>query len=255
MKKMFLLAFCLFLLGACGNTSAGGNDELLISTASSLSGAMQSIKEDFQKQYPDIKLAFNYGSSSKLSNQLQQGAPADVFLSASEDDMDRLIQKKIIIEETVVNFARNELVLASSRILPSQDLDDLLADEDMLFAVGEPDSVPLGFYTKEALMNLGLWEMIDDQVIFAKDARQVLSYVESENTEAGFVYASDARISTQIETIIEVHGNEQIIYPAAVVESTVNREAADKFLGFLLSDKGQQIFKDYGFTTAKGDLP
>ena len=104
-------------------------------------------------------------------------------------------------------------------------------------------------------MNLGLWEMIGDQVIFAKDARQVLSYVESENTEAGFVYASDARISTQIETIIEVHGNEQIIYPAAVVESTVNREAADKFLGFLLSDKGQQIFKDYGFTTAKGDLP
>lgn len=256
MKNPFLLIISTLMLASCGNTSADENDKLRISAASSLSQTMESIEEDFRKEYPEIDLEFNYGSSSKLRNQLQQGAPADLFLSASEKDMDQLVKERIVRKETVSNFARNHLVLASSERFENADLNLILSGKDQLIGVGEPDSVPLGYYTKEALMGLGLWQLVENKVIYAKDARQVLSYVESGNTNIGFVYSSDARISSKIKTIINVPENgQQIIYPAAIMENSENRQAAEDFLEFLLSDKSQQILVEYGFSAAKGDLP
>ncbi|PKH08634.1 molybdate ABC transporter substrate-binding protein [Planomicrobium sp. MB-3u-38] len=255
MKKAVLLIITGILLSACGNTSAGSSDELLISAASSLSEAMQAAEKEFQEKHPDIELAFNYGSSGKLRNQIQQGAPADLFLSASVKDMDQLSDDGLIIEGTAQNFAQNRLVLASAEKLDGTDLKKILEGTDKMIAVGEPESVPVGFYTKEALTNLGLWEEIEGELIFAKDARQVLSYVESGNAEMGFVYSSDARISTTLETIIEVPQNgSEIIYPAAVIESSANPQAAGYFLEFLLSDEGQKLLESYGFAPAKGEL-
>lgn len=255
MKKMLFLIVSGLLLGACSNTSADESDRLLISAASSLSVAMQAVEKGFREQYPEADLVFNYGSSSKLRNQLQHGAPADLFLSASEKDMDQLVKENIVIEETVYNFAQNKLVLASAGKLPSEDLNGILTDGDMLIAVGEPESVPLGFYTKETLIGLGLWGLIEDKLIYAKDARQVLSYVESGNAEVGFVYSSDARISSKVKTVVNVPENGQhIIYPAAIVGNSDNKQAAEAFLDYLLSDTGQQIMRDYGFASAKGDM-
>lgn len=255
MKKAVLLIITGLLLSACGNTSAGSNDELLISAASSLAEAMQAAEMEFQKEHPEIELSFNYGSSGKLKNQIQQGAPADLFLSASVEDMEQLSEDGLIIEETSQNFARNRLVLASSVKLAGSDLERILQDSEKMIAIGEPASVPVGTYTKDALTRLGLWEAVEGQLIFAKDARQVLSYVESGNVEMGFVYSSDARISPEIKSIIDVPQNgEGISYPAAVVKKSGNPQAAKDFLEFLLSDEGQNLLVRHGFAPAKGEL-
>lgn len=255
MKKVVLLIITGLMLSACGSTSAGSKDELLISAASSLSEAMQAAEKEFQKEHPEVELAFNYGSSGKLRNQIQQGAPADLFLSASAKDMEQLSDDGLIIEETAQNFAQNRLVLASAEKLDGSDLEKLLVGSEKMIAVGEPESVPVGSYTKEALTRLGLWEDIEGRLIFAKDARQVLSYVESGNAEIGFIYSSDAQISTKIETIVDVPQNgQEIIYPAAVIKGSGNPRAADYFLEFLLSDRGQELLGSYGFGPAKGEL-
>src|SRR5690606_12083605 len=118
--------------------------------------------EEFKKTHPDIELAFNYGSSSKLRSQVEQGAPVDLFLSASETDMDLLAEKQLIQKGSVVPFAKNRLVLASIDNLPEDaDFNQLLEAAEEAIAVGEPESVPLGRYTKAALEDLGLWEGLD----------------------------------------------------------------------------------------------
>lgn len=255
MKKVVLLIIIGLLLCACGITSADNNDELLISAASSLTEAMQAAEIEFRKEHPEIELVFNYGSSSKLRNQIQQGAPADLLLSASIEDMEQLSNDGLLIEETNQNFARNRLVLASAEKLGGSDLKKILQGTEKVIAVGEPESVPVGSYTKEALTRLGLWEEIKGKLIFAKDARQVLSYVESGNAEMGFVYSSDARLSTTIETIIEMPKNgKEIVYPAAMIKGTGNPQGAEYFLEFLLSDEGQKLLGSFGFAPAKGEL-
>ena len=252
MKNMILLLM-LVVLGACGKPSIHNDSELLISTASSLKEAMLAIEVEFGKVQPNTKLTFNFGSSGKLRSQIQQGAPADVFLSASVIDMDVLANEGLIIKETVMPFAENRLVLASLNHAESNDFTQLLMSTHETIAIGEPESVPLGAYTKQALNNLGLWEALKGKMIYAKDARQVLTYVESGNAGLGIIYFSDTKVSPNIKIISELPGGQHpIIYPAGIAEESKNREVAEAFLTFLTGKDGQKILEQYGFITVKG---
>lgn len=255
MKRLVLILISGFLLGACGNTSADDSDELRISAASSLTEAMQAIETEFQNEHPDIQLSFNYGSSGKLRNQIQQGAPTDLFLSASSKDMDLLADEKLVERKSIKNFAQNNLVLATAEKSDGGSLMDLLDGSGELIAVGEPESVPVGIYTKEALQSLKVWNKIENRLIFAKDARQVLSYIASGNAEMGFVYASDAHITPEIKTFIELpESGQEILYPAGIISDSQRKQEAQVFLNYLVSDEGQLLLSEYGFTPAKGEL-
>ena len=252
MKNMILLLILVFL-GACGKPSTDSDNELVISTASSLKEAMLAIEVEFGKVQPNTKLMFNFGSSGKLRSQIQQGAPADVFLSASVKDMDVLADAGLIIKETVMPFAENRLVLASLNHDVSNDFSQLMLATHETIAIGEPESVPLGEYTKQVLDNLGLWEELKGKMIYAKDARQVLTYVESGNAGLGIVYFSDTQVSPTIKIINEMtEGQHPIIYPAGIAEESQNREEAEVFLAFITGKVGQEILEQYGFITVKG---
>ncbi|SDI08156.1 molybdate transport system substrate-binding protein [Planococcus glaciei] len=244
------------LLSACGETSADNSEELLISSASSLTDVMLSAEKAFNQTHPDVEVAFNFGSSSKLRNQIEQGAPVDLFLSASAQDVDMLKKDGLVQEQTIQNFAENRLVLASVGQLKETDPVQLLKDSKGVVAVGEPESVPIGFYTKKALSGIGVWDSLEGSLIFAKDARQVLSYIESGNAEMGVIYSSDAAQSTNLQTAIGLpQDGLEIVYPAAIVEGTNNKEAAEAFLEFLMSEEGQQLLEEYGFMPVKGAQP
>lgn len=254
MKKILFLLLIIPLLSACSNPSADNNKDLLISAASSLTDVMEVAEKEFQKTHPDVEVTFNFGSSGNLRNQIQQGAPVDLFLSASKMDMDILTKENLVPKDGVRNFAGNRLVLASTRQLPEKDPAELLLSSAGVIAVGEPESVPVGSYTKSALDELGLWNQLEGNMIFAKDARQVLSYIESGNAEMGIIYSSDADRSPSLSGIVDLpQGEVEIVYPAGITAQAKNKRAAELFLAFLISDEGQKLLTDYGFAAVKGD--
>ncbi|ANU09704.1 molybdenum ABC transporter substrate-binding protein precursor [Planococcus antarcticus DSM 14505] len=256
MKKMMCLLSIAMLMSGCGNTSAN-DDELLVSTASSLTEVMKRMEQEFHKVEPDIELSFNYGSSSKLRSQIEQGAPTDLFLSASEKDMELLEKQQLVESESVRPFAGNRLVLASGKEFPeTTNFATVLLNTEETIAVGEPDSVPLGAYTKQEFESQKLWKPLEGRLVYAKDARQVVTYVESGNADLGIIYSSDAVISREIVGILEVPWKmDSIIYPGAIVTASGNQQAASVFLDFVTGPKGQAILEQYGFLPADGETP
>ena len=226
--------------------------ELIISAAASLTDTMNEMKGLYEKQNKNVKLTFNFGSSGALQQQIEQGAPADVFISAATKQMKALQDKKLIVDESCKNLLKNRLVLVGPKDAAKVKGFSTLK-EASLIALGEPDSVPAGKYAKETLTKMGLWDAVKDKVVYAKDVRQVLAYVESGNVEAGMVYLTDAKISdkVQILSIAEENTHTPIVYPAAVVKASKNPEAAQSFVDFLSSDAAQDVFAKYGFSLVK----
>ncbi|MEI3612094.1 molybdate ABC transporter substrate-binding protein [Pseudogracilibacillus sp. SO30301A] len=265
-KLFFTLIFVVFLLVSC---STGGNkeststnkteesatnedkSELFISAAASLTDAMDEVKETFEKEY-NVELTFNFAGSGKLAQQIQQGAAIDVFISANENWMDTLMEEGLVKEDTRKNITGNKLVLIVGEDSPIsydsfEELDRNDVDE---IAIGNPESVPAGEYTKEILENLGKWGELEDNLVYAQDVRQVLTYVETGNADIGFVYESDAKISDAVKVIAESDPDmhDPIIYPGAIIADSKNEVVAEQFIQFLLSEEGQEILEKYGFT-------
>lgn len=254
-KTILLLISTAVMLSACTAETDTEEEALRISAASSLAEVMKALEAEWKGTYPDMELTISYGSSSKLRSQIEQGAPADLFLSASETDAVKLTEAGLLDKETLIPFAANRLVLASRNDAGySGALEELLTATDEKIAVGEPESVPLGRYTKKVLAELGLWDVLDGQFVYAKDARQVLTYTESGNAELGIVYLSDAISSDKVEVLAELPGGkEPIVYPAGIITESNNTEDAELFLAFLTGEEGQRILQEFGFTPAGGE--
>lgn len=223
---------------------------LTVSVAASVQDAMREIQVAYQESAPSVTLIYNFGSSGSLAQQIFQGAPADVFLSASETWMDRLQDTEQILADTRQNLLQNTLVL-----VVAQERDDIanFADIDTASvgraAIGEPNSVPAGRYAKEALTALNLFEPLQAKLVFAKNVRQVLSYVETGNVDVGLVYGTDALVSDRVQVVAtapaETHA--PIIYPVAVVQDSPDLEAAQAFVDFLTQETATAIFQRHGF--------
>jgi len=168
--------------------------------------------------------------------------------------MDWLESKNLLLKDTRLDLLGNDLVLVTAKdsidntIITS--LSDLNKPEVKQIGVGTPETVPAGKYTQEALTNLGYWDSLKPKFVFAKDVKQVLAYVETGN-DAGFVYLSDSKASEKVDVLINLPENshEPIIYPAAIIADTNNREAAEEFLEYLQTSEAKQIFTKYGFKT------
>jgi molybdate transport system substrate-binding protein len=270
-KKNWLLLISLLLtlaLTGCGlnnnspenslasnkNSMPAAPEELLISAAASLKDSLTEIQEDYVQKYPRIKLTFNFGGSGTLQQQIEQGAPADLFISAGKAQMDALEQKKLLLEESRVNLLGNDLVLIVGKDNKTiNSVQDLAKTEVGKIGVCAPESAPAGKYAKEALTSLALWDTLQPKVVLAKDVSQVLNYVETGNTDAGFLYQSDAQGSAKVKVVVVVAANSHapIVYPAAVLAGTKNKQEAEDFLKYLQSSEIQQIFVKYGFQTLK----
>lgn len=223
---------------------------LRVSAAASLTDALQEIAPIYETQSGDAVL-FNFGASSMLARQIQEGAPGDLFISADELKMDQLQQRGLIVKKSRKRILSNTLVI----IIPSDSRLKISAPSDLAdpsirnIAVAEPQSVPAGIYAKQYLRKLHLWERITSKVIPTDNVRAALAAVESGNAEAGIVYKTDALISHSVRIAYEVPVSvgPEISYPAAVLADSKQQAAAQRFLDYLQSPPAQEIFRKFGF--------
>jgi len=147
---------------------------------------------------------------------------------------------------------RNSLVLIAPRDSRLQDFQGLAGGSVRLIALGDPDSVPAGEYGRQALVSLHLWEKLNAKLVLAKDVRQVLTYVETGNADAGLVYATDALTSSKIRIVASApeSTHDPIVYPVAAVKGSHNEEATRRFVDYLASPAAQALFIKHGFTIA-----
>lgn len=225
-------------------------DELIVSAAVSLKDALEEIKPIYNKEKSNIKITYNFGASGSLQQQIEQGAPVDIFISAAKKQMDTLQNKNLLLNETRKNLLKNQIVL----IVPKNNttikiFQDLVTNKSKRIAIGEPKSVPAGQYAQEILTSLRLLNKVKDKIIYAKDVRQVLSYVATENVDAGFIYLTDAKTSDDVKIIATASekSHSPIIYPVAVLKNIKSANQAKAFVQFLLGNKAKIIFQKYGF--------
>ncbi len=264
MKKRFLLFFAammlLFAVSGCStkeeskkHEGSAKKVELTMSAAASLQDALNDIKMDFENEHPNVKITFNFGASGALQQQITQGAPVDLFFSAAEDKFEKLVQDGQIEKKNGINLLGNELVL----VVPKDSTKDIKGFEDLANAekisIGTPESVPAGQYAKETLENLHLWTNVEKQVVYAKDVRQVLTYVETGNVDAGIVYKTDALSSSKVKIAAEAEENthQPIIYPVGVIKDSSNQKEAKQFYQYLQNEKSMKTFEKYGFNGLK----
>jgi molybdate transport system substrate-binding protein len=253
MASLAAMLASLTLLAGCRTTDERKPDErieLLVSAAVSLQRSMDRIGEAFEQAHPDIRITMNYGSSGTLRQQIAEGAPADLFISADTVQMNRLADDGLIARQAVLLGNRLTVVVPADRSdnLP-ETLEDLAAGEYRAVAIGDPDTVPAGAYAAEALRHAGLLETLEPKLVYGKDVRQVLTYVESGNADAGFVYRTDALLSGAAREAFtlpdDLHA--PIRYPAGIVKATAHPEAAARFFAFLTGDAARRIFEADGF--------
>ena len=224
--------------------------DLHVSAAASLTDVLHEIGAVYEKQSGDT-LLFNFGASSTLARQIQEGAPADVFISADELKMDQLQARGLIVKTSRKSFLSNTLVIIVPRDgnVKLASPDDLASPGIRHVAVAEPQSVPAGIYAKEYLQKVHVWDKITDKLVPADNVRATLAAVESGNAEAGIVYKTDALISKMVRIAFEVPAAEgpEISYPAAVMADSKQQPAAQRFLDYLQSPPAREIFRKYGF--------
>lgn len=229
--------------------------ELTISAAASLTDALKEIQTNYETKNKQIKLNFNFGASGALQQQIEQGAPADLFFSAATKNMKTLVDKQLIDTAQQKNLLINELVAvipADGKVAVTK-VEDLSGDSIKHLALGEPATVPAGSYAKEALTNVKLWDSLQAKIVQGKDVRQVLTYVESGNAEAGFVYKTDALTSKSVKVAFSVDPKTYtpIEYPAGIVKATKHSKETSDFYTYLQSKEAQDVFVKFGFSIPK----
>ena len=227
---------------------------LTVSAAISLSPALAEIKTVYQSSNSNVNITYNFGASGALEQQIQQGAPVDVFFSAATKQMNALQQANLLINETRRNLLTNRLVLITPKNgVAVSDFKQLTDARIKKIAIGEPKSVPVGQYAQEMLTKLRLWQQLQPKLVLGNNVRQVLTFVESGNVDAGIVYATDAKASDKVTVRLTAAENlhSPIVYPLAVIRNSRNPAVAKMFVEFLAGDRAKIVFQKYGFGIAR----
>ena len=240
-------------LSVSGHAVAAEN--VTVFAAASLTNALQEIVSQYEKNKDEIKIVASYASSSTLARQIEQGAPADLFISADQQWMDYAAQKNSVENDTRYTLLGNELVLIAPAdtqakavtIDKNTDWKSLLKGQRI--ATGDPDHVPAGIYAKEALQNLGAWDTLSPVMARANNVRAALALVERNETPYGIVYGSDAVASQKVTVVghFPENSHKPVEYPMAIVKDH-RRPAVSAFYDYLKGQEAAVIFKKYGFT-------
>ena len=218
-----------------------------------MKNALDDVDVAFAKQ-TGIAVVASYDASSALMKQIEQGAPADVFVSADLKWMDYGSQKKFIDDGTRVNLLGNTLVLIAGKesklvsvtIDPGLDLASLAGEGRI--ATGDVRAVPVGIYAKAALQKLGLWDAVEPKLAMVGNVRAALVLVARDEAPLGIVYATDAKVELTVKVIatFPADSHEPIVYPVAATRAA--KPGAALYLAFLRSSAARAIFEHYGFS-------
>lgn len=264
MKKLAALLLSLVLvftlLAACRDNSGGWQSsepakstELYIQAAASLTDVITELSKAYMDENGHVTIITNFGSSGTLQTQIEEGVPADVFLSAAQKQMNALEEKGLIDVSTRLDLLVNKVVL----IVPADSDIDLASFEDVttdkvsMMAIGD-ETVPVGQYTEEIYTYLGAWDEVKAKANLGTDVRSVLTWVESGDVDCGIVYATDAASSELVKVVAEApEGSHQpVVYPGAVLSGSENPNEAKAFLDYLSTDAAVRAFEAAGFTMA-----
>jgi len=259
MKKRISLALALIMIMAvaftgCGDTNPADDGaagvEIQVSAAASLTDALNEIISEYAKGSNDT-ITPNYAGSGTLVQQIQEGAPCDLFISASKGNMDQLQEAGLIDETSRVDLLGNTLsLIASAETADFVTIETLVSPEITTISAGEPETVPAGKYATQVFEFYGITDAIKDKIVYGKDVRAVLDYVDSGNADCGFVYKTDAMLLTSGVIIQDMpaDSHDPIVYPSAIIADTENADAAATFFDFLKTDYAKGVFESYGFT-------
>jgi molybdate transport system substrate-binding protein len=247
----------LSLLALPAVSAAADTDKATITVfaAASLTNALQDLGDGFTKE-TSIPVRFSFAASSALARQIENGAPADVFFSADLEWMDYLQSRNLIQRDTRRDVLGNRLVL----IAPTDSLVKLKIEPNFALAAalgkgrlatGDPDSVPVGRYAREALTTLGVWNGVADRLVRADSVRSALAFVDRGEAPLGIVYETDALIDKHVRVVdvFPADSHLPIVYPIAL--TTAAKGDAAKFVAYVRGHAGELAFKSYGFTPLK----
>lgn len=233
--------------------------ELVVAAAASLTESMTEAGTLFETSFPGVKLIYHFGSSGTLQRQIEQGAPADLFFPAGDKHVEALIENRLVDPANRRRLLLNELVVVvrKEEAKTWSKPGDLAGPDVKTVAIGIPDTVPAGEYAKEALTSLSLWDRLQNKLVQGKDVRQVLTYVETGNADAGFVYRTDALASPKVKQAFAVDRNaySPVVYSAAIVKSTKHPAESARLLEFLQSKEALDVFIKRGFSAAEPGGP
>jgi molybdate transport system substrate-binding protein len=225
-------------------------DDILVSAAASLTDAFTEIGKRFSGLSEGGSVRFQFAASGVLVQQIQSGAPVDVFASAGLPEMDRLQQSNHLIPETRINFAANRLVLIVPHTSKQNRWESLQTAKRI--AIGQPETVPAGRYAKETLIKRGDWSRYQSRLVYAGSVRQVLAYVAKGDVDAGFVFATDVRLEAErvrvIVTAVPGQDHSPILYPVSVLSRTKHPALARRFVRYLQEEPAQTVLRRHGFT-------
>ncbi len=229
-------------------TSDPAQIELTVAAAADLQFAFNDIARLFEEQ-TGHKVTLVFGSTGQLSQQIENGAPYDLFAAANIDYVHQLAGKKLVLEDSIVLYARGRIVLASNRQagIPVIDLKDLLNPQIRHIAIANPEHAPYGVAAKQALEAAGLWEAIEPKLVLGENVRQALQYVQTGDAEAGILALSVADVPEITWTLIDGALHQPLDQALAIVASSPHSELAGQFASFINGESGRQIMRRYGF--------
>ncbi|TCP93321.1 molybdate transport system substrate-binding protein [Cricetibacter osteomyelitidis] len=235
-------------------TTGVAQAKITVFAAASMTNALQDVATEYKKTNPQEEIVFSFASSSTLAKQIEQGAPADLFISANTKWMNYLSEKGLTVKDTEKVLVGNSLVLIAPTdskemkvdIAQGQWINNL---KNNYLSVGDPDHVPAGIYAKEALTKLNLWDFVSDKLAKAKDVRAALALVERAEAPYGIVYGTDAKATEKVKVVGEfpTDSYKAVEYPAAILKDHDNAENRT-FLTYLESPEVKKVFEKYGFS-------
>ncbi len=225
-------------------------EELHISVAASMTEVFKDLISSYGEKHPDTQILPNFGPSGGLAKQINQGAPADLYVSANPKWMSFLVEQKNIEASTTKTFAYNSLVFVGQQNKGVTTLADLPQLERI--GIGSPKSVPAGQYAQQALSQSNMYDTLlqDGKLVMAKDVRQALIYADRGETDGSFVYKTDALLAKQAVILFDVPQNlyNQVTYPLALTVAGAAKAEAQSFYDFVTSEDAKPIISKYGFT-------
>jgi molybdate transport system substrate-binding protein len=257
-RSLMFILLATLVLSACGAltptaipATAGPATEpveLTVAAAADLQFAFSEIGALFEQETGQ-KVTFVFGSTGQLAQQIENGAPFDLFAAANISFVDDLAKKNLVLPDSVALYARGRIVLAVNRVsgISAVSLDDLLSDRIVHIAIANPEHAPYGVAAKEALQSAGLWEQIQPKLVYGENVRQALQFIQTGDAQAGIVALSVANVPEITWSLIDGSLHNPLDQALAVVTNSPQKELARKFATFINGPLGRSIMQKYGF--------
>jgi molybdate transport system substrate-binding protein len=262
-KTLFItgigLVIALFVMASLGKSGLfgkalpPGQTTLTVAAASTLRFAFEEIGVLFEAE-TGIKVLFQFGSSGNLAQQISQGAPIDLYVSANDIFVESLMQDGHLLAGSEDLYAIGYIVLAVNEAsgVKAESLEDLLSPDIETIALANPNHAPYGMAGKEALIKAGLWEQIQGKLVYGESVTQAMQYVQTGNAQAGIIALSLADMPGITYTMIGEELYSPLLQKLAIVTGSPHKENAEAFALFINGDIGRPIMEKYGFTMPEG---